>query len=46
MCSSDLRLHRVLRDIPDDLAIYKGFIDNRPLLIEYLSQFDDGAETS
>ena len=40
------RLHRVLRDIPDDLAIYKGFIDNRPLLIEYLSQFDDGAETS
>ncbi|ADE38481.1 heme-dependent oxidative N-demethylase family protein [Candidatus Puniceispirillum marinum] len=40
------RLHRVLRDIPDDLATYKGFIANRELLVSYLSQFDDGAETS
>lgn len=40
------RLHRVLRDIPEDLATYKGFINNRSLLVDYLSQFDDGAETS
>ena len=40
------RLHRVLRDIPDDLATYKGFINNRHLLVDYLSQFDDGDETS
>jgi hypothetical protein len=40
------RLHRVLRDIPDDLATYKGFINNRSLLVEYLSKFDDGGETS
>ena len=40
------RLHRVLRDIPDDLATYKGFINNRHLLVDYLSQFDDGGETS
>lgn len=40
------RLHRVLRDLPVELATYKGFIDNRPAILEYLSQFDDGAETS
>ncbi|MGB2492579.1 MAG: heme-dependent oxidative N-demethylase family protein [Candidatus Puniceispirillum sp.] len=40
------RLHRVLRDIPDDLATYKGFINNRSLLVDYLSKFDDGGETS
>ena len=40
------RLHRVLRDIPEDLAAYKGFISNRDLLVTYLSQYDDGAETS
>lgn len=40
------RLHRVLRDIPDELATYKGFIANKPLMLEYLSQFDDGAPTS
>ncbi len=28
-------LHRVLRDIPDDLATYKGFIANRELLVNY-----------
>ena len=39
------RLHRVLRDIPDDLATYKGFINNRSLLVDYLSKFDDGGET-
>lgn len=40
------RLHRVIRDLPPELAEYKGFARNRPLMIEYLSQFDDGAETS
>lgn len=40
------RLHRVLRDIPDDLATYKGFTNNRSLLVDYLSKFDDGGETS
>ncbi|WP_366556018.1 heme-dependent oxidative N-demethylase family protein [Aquibaculum sediminis] len=40
------RLHRVIRDLPDELASYKGFIDNRPLILEYLSKYDDGAPTS
>ncbi len=40
------RLHRVIRDLPDELADYKGFTLNRPMIVEYLSQFDDGAETS
>jgi len=40
------RLHRVLRDLPEELATYKGFIRNRPMIVAYLSQFDDGAETS
>ena len=40
------RLHRVIRDLPDELAEYKGFAVNRPLIIEYLSRFDDGQPTS
>ena len=40
------RLHRVIRDLPDELATYKGFIDNRPMMLDYLSQFDDGLPTS
>lgn len=40
------RLHRVLRDLPDELATYKGFARNRPMIVDYLSQFDDGAATS
>lgn len=40
------RLHRVLRDLPEELATYKGFSRNRPMIVEYLSQFDDGAATS
>lgn len=40
------RLHRVIRDLPVELAIYKGFIDNRPLILDYLSQYDDGLPTS
>lgn len=40
------RLHRVVRDVHPDLATYKGFIRNRDLMVQYLSQFDDGAPTS
>jgi hypothetical protein len=40
------RLHRVVRDLPDELATYKGFIDNRPLMLQYLKKFDDGLSTS
>lgn len=40
------RLHRVLRDLPDELADYKGFAVNRPMIVEWLSQYDDGAPTS
>ncbi len=40
------RLHRVVRDIPDELATYKGFIRNKPLILDYLAQFDDGQPTS
>ena len=40
------RLHRVVRDIPDALAAYKGFLRNRDMMTGYLAQFDDGAVTS
>ena len=40
------RLHRVVQTIPDELATYKGFIRNKPLMLEYLAQFDDGLPTS
>jgi hypothetical protein len=40
------RFHRVLQTLPDELATYKGFIDNKPMIVEYLSQFDDGKPTS
>lgn len=40
------RLHRVLRDIPEPLAAYKGFLRNRDKMVAYLARFDDGAPTS
>jgi dimethylamine monooxygenase subunit A len=40
------RLHRVVRDLPVELASYKGFIDNRPMMLDYLSQYDDELPTS
>ncbi|EKE74586.1 MULTISPECIES: DUF3445 domain-containing protein [Roseobacteraceae] len=40
------RLHRVLRDIDPTLAEYKGFAVNQDMIVNYLSQFDDGAPTS
>lgn len=40
------RLHRILQTLPNELAEYKGFARNRELLVEWLSQYDDGAPTS
>lgn len=40
------RFHRVIRDLPDELADYKGFARNRAMIVDYLSGFDDGAPTS
>ena len=40
------RLHRVVRDIPEALATYKGFARNRDMMTGYLAQFDDGTPTS
>lgn len=34
------RLHRVMRDLPDAIADYKGMTRYRPQLVEWLSQFD------
>lgn len=40
------RLHRVVRDLPEELATYKGFIDNRSMMLEFLARYDDGLPTS
>ena len=40
------RLHRVIRDLPEELAAYKGFARNRSLMVDWLSKFDDGKPTS
>lgn len=40
------RLHRVVRDLHPDLAAYKGFLRNRDFMVDWLSQYDDGAPTS
>ena len=40
------RLHRVVRDLHPDLAAYKGFLRNRPAMVEWLARYDDGAPTS
>jgi hypothetical protein len=40
------RLHRVVRDLPAELATYKGFIRNRDAMVEWLSKYDDGQPTS
>lgn len=37
------RLHRVLRDLHPELAAYKGMLRYRPIVVDYLSAFDDGA---
>ena len=40
------RLHRVLRDIHPDIAVYKGLARYRGTAVDYLAAFDDGAGTS
>ena len=40
------RFHRVLKTLPEELSSYKGLDNFRPMAIDYLSQFDDGQETS
>ncbi|MNC28487.1 hypothetical protein D3C75_766920 [compost metagenome] len=37
------RLHRVLRDLPEAIADYKGLTRYRPLVVDWLSQFDPEA---
>lgn len=39
------RLHRVLRDIHPDIEVYKGLARYRRTAVDYLANFDDGAET-
>lgn len=40
------RLHRVLKNLPPELVEYKGLTRWRPLAIDYLSRYEDGAPTS
>ena len=37
------RLHRVLRDLPEELEGYKGLSRYRQMVIKHLAPFDDGA---
>lgn len=40
------RMHRVLRDLHEDIAAYKGLARFRDTAVAHLARFDDGAETS
>ena len=40
------RFHRVLKTLPPEIASYKGLDNFRDIAIDYLSEFDDGKETS
>ncbi len=40
------RFHRVIRNLPDALAEYKGFLRNRDIIADWLAQHDDGKPTS
>jgi hypothetical protein len=40
------RLHRVLADLDPRVADYKSLTGIRPLIVKYLSPFDDGAPTN
>jgi len=40
------RFHRVLKGLRPELADYKGLTRYRPTVVEWLSQYDDGAPTS
>ena len=39
-------LPRVLKTLPPEIADYKGLTRNRPIMIDWLAQYDDGAPTS
>ena len=36
----------MIRDLPDELAADKGFLRNKPIMVDYLAQFDDGTPTA
>lgn len=40
------RFHRVLRDLPDQIADYKGTTRYRQTVVDWLAKHDDGAPTS
>lgn len=40
------RFHRVLRDLPPEIADYKGTTRFRQTTVDWLSKYDDGAPTS
>ena len=37
---------RSIRDLPEELATYKGLTRYRPTLLDWLAKHDDGAPTS
>lgn len=41
-----MRMHRVLKTLPDELADYKGLTRYRATVVDWLSRFDDGRELS
>jgi hypothetical protein len=40
------RLPRVLKSLPPEIVDYKGLTRNRPIMIDWLAKYDDGAATS
>ena len=40
------RLHRVLRDLPDEIADYKGLTRYRQTVVDWLRQFDPQAQAA
>ncbi|MCC9626070.1 DUF3445 domain-containing protein [Thalassospira sp. MA62] len=40
------RIHRVMRDLRPELVDYKGLSRYHPMLVQWLSAYDDGAPTS
>jgi hypothetical protein len=40
------RLPRVLKSLPPEIIDYKGLTRNRPIMIDWLAKYDDGAPTS
>ena len=40
------RMHRVLKSLPPEIASYKGLDNYREIAIDWLSQYDDGSDTT